>query len=109
MAKVRTLTDKNKEYIYPVTKASAVYMPNGVDTVDRVINSLRDHGSTVTFDEDGDITKTYESGEVEKIKFVGDYITKKVMKGDVVISSVRIEFKKDGSIETTIEKESEDK
>ena len=37
-AKVRQIKDKDGTKIYPVTKAGACFMPNGKDTVERILN-----------------------------------------------------------------------
>ena len=117
MAKVKNLLDKAKEIIYPVTLASAVYMPNGVDTVERIINDMRGQGKKVEFASNGDITIAYASKNVETIQFkVGatshlNYIIDRVKnENGVQIAYQRTKFNADGSIETTIEEseESED-
>lgn len=48
-AEIREIRDNDGNIIYPVSVAQAIYMPNGIDTVGRVLNDMKDQNSTITF------------------------------------------------------------
>lgn len=108
-AYVRELQDNDGNTIYPVTRARAVFMPGGTDTVERILGDMQDQGATIAFT-GNKITKTLASGNSVETVFSDDgniTETTKNENGDVVQIKTTT-FNEDGSIEIHIEGENED-
>lgn len=100
---VRTLADKEKNPVYPVTKAEYCYLGNGVDTVERVLDDLKDQKTEISFGE-GSISKTLASGsKVETVFLDGSIKETTTDKNGIVVQTKRTTFNDDGSISIEVE------
>ena len=109
-AKVRQIKDKDGTKIYPVTKAGACFMPNGKDTVERILNDEIDQDTDITFPDATKIVKTLASGSTVITEFLDDGSIKETTKDehDVVLQIKVTKFNEDGSISIDIDPEDED-
>lgn len=104
----RELQDNSGNKVYPVTKASAVYMPNGVDTVARILGDQIDQNTTIEFSNDT-ITMTLASGSTIVVVFGENKITETTTDENGVQVQVKVTtFNEDGSITITINGEEEE-
>lgn len=104
-AKVEQIIDKDGVNVYPVTRSSAVYMPNGFTSLDETLADMQEGNSKIEFLNDGSIKKTMASGSVVKTSFLSDGSIQDVCtdkKGREVYTKTT-SFKDDGSIETSID------
>lgn len=93
---------------YPVTRASAVYMANGVDTVERILADQIDQGTTITFG-NGTITKVLASGSTVVSTISSNQIVEVTTNSDgVVVQTKTITFNSDGSITITVDTDEEE-
>lgn len=53
---VRQLTDDEDKKVYPVTRSKAVYMADGVTTIDDALMDMMDGDTDIEFNADGTIT-----------------------------------------------------
>jgi len=108
-AYVRELIDNEGNKIYPPTKASAVYMGNGKDTVARILGDQIDQNTTIEFTATT-ITETLASGSTVVIQFNDDgSITETTTdENGVVVQVKETVFNEDGSISITIDEEEEE-
>lgn len=100
---IKELKDKLGNIIYPITKASAVYMRNGVDSVQRILEDRIDQNTSVAFGT-GSITTTLASGSVIITEFLADgSIRETTTNSDGVVVEIKTTtFNADGSISITI-------
>ena len=108
-AYTRELKDNAGNTIYPPTKASAVYMRNGKDTVGRILEDQIDQDTTIVF-ATNKITETLASGSVIVTDFLSDgSIKETTTNADGVVVQIKlITFNADGSINITINGEEEE-
>lgn len=102
----RELNDKDGTKVYPVTKADLVFMDNGIDTVGRVLNDMKDQNTEIKFGQNN-IEKTLASGSIVTTDFRNDgsiVETTKDAKGKIVCVKTT-KFASDGSISIKIEGE----
>lgn len=101
-ALVKQLRDKDDNIVYPISKASAVYMPNGIDTVERVLTDSGDYSSEITF-KGSTITKTLASGGKSVTEFGINKIVETVSnENNAVIKTKTTTFNADGSIKIEV-------
>ena len=101
-AVVKQLRDDEGTLVYPVTKASAVYMPNGVDTVVRELTDMGDYNTRIEFSGKG-INKTLASGCTSFTEFNDGSIKEVVKDADGAIIKIKTtKFNDDGSIEIEV-------
>lgn len=104
-AVIRELKDADENKVYPVTKASAVYLSNGVDTVGRVLDDQMDKNTDIVFD-GNTIVETKPSGTVITTRFETDgSITETTAQDEKILESKVITFNADGSIHIEVEGE----
>lgn len=105
---IKELIDKLGNKIYPITKASAVFMRNGVDSVQRILEDQIDQDTQIVFATDS-ITTTLASGSVILTEFLSDgSIRETTTNSDNVVVEVKTTtFNNDGSISITIREEEE--
>ena len=106
---VKQLTDDESTKVYPITKASAVYMHNGVDTVERILDDINDQDTEIEFTST-DITKTLASGSKVVTQFMDDGSIKETTtdENDVVLQVKTTTFNADGSISIVVEDSEEE-
>lgn len=99
MGIIKQLTDRLKNNVYPVTKAKAVYMSDGIDTVERVLKDMQDQDATIKFNNET-VTKEMASGRKVVTSFKSDGSIEEVTYSDdgKVIQTVVTTFNEDGSI-----------
>lgn len=109
-AKVKQLHDKDNAKIYPVTKAAAVYMSNGKDTVERILYDEIDQDTEIEFKTNGNIEKTLASGSKIVTEFGADgTITETTTNADGVVVQIKTyTFNADGSIDISVEYDEEE-
>lgn len=101
-ALVKQMRDGDSNTVYPITKASAVYMPNGIDTVERVLIDSRDYSSVITFSGD-QIKKTLASGGESLTEFRSNSIVETVKNAEgTIIETKTTTFNEDGSIKIEV-------
>jgi len=100
-AYVRQLLDDDDNNVYPVTKASAVYLSNGIETVQQVLDDINTVNQKIEFPSANQIKKTLDSGNVITTVFNNDgTITETTTtEAGVVISKLKTTFNLDESIE----------
>lgn len=98
MAYIKQLEDNEKNAIYPVTSAKAVYMKNGVDTLARVLEDSEDFDTTIKFSEKS-IEQTLASGSKVVTEFKDSRVVETTTdeKGTIVKTKTTT-FNPDGSI-----------
>lgn len=103
MAFIRELKDKLGKKIYPVTTTEAVYLPNGVRTLDNALGDVMDQTAQIKFDGSGNITKTLANGNKVVTRFLLDgSIEETITNADgKVIQTKAIAFS-DGQIDITV-------
>lgn len=103
MGIIQQLTNRAKENIFPVTKAKAVYMGDGIDTVERVLKDMQDQDATIRFDNEK-VTKEMASGRKIVTSFEQDGSIKEVTYSEdgKVLQEVVTTFNEDGSISIDI-------
>lgn len=100
---VRELKNAKGDIVYPVTKADACFLRNGVDSVERVLNDMEDQNTSITFG-DGKITKVLASKDVVTTEFLDGRIkTVTTDENGKVLQTKTTTFNDDGSINITIE------
>ena len=109
-AKVRTLTDNEGTNIYPTTKAGTVYMPNGKDTVERILNDQIDQNTDITFPSATEIKTELASGSTVLTEFLESGAIRETTTDEngVVLQVKTTSFNSDGSISIVIDEEDED-
>ena len=100
-ARIIELRDKDKQYIYPVTIADGVYMPNGKDTVGRFMRDADDYDTHIEFG-NNKITKTMASGSTVVTEFKDSLIVETTTLDGKVIKTKRTTFKSDGTIDIEV-------
>ena len=102
-AKIRELKDKDGTKIYPVTSADGVYLPNGTDTVGRVLGDMRDQNTEITFGLNT-VEKDLASGNRVVTTFNDDQTIVEITydPDDKVISTKTTTINADGSISIEI-------
>lgn len=100
-AKIIELKDKDKQIIYPVTVADAVYMPNGEDTVGRFIRDFDDENTHIEFNSRS-IVKTLASGTKVETVFSNNVITEKTIVEGKTVSTKTTRFNSDGSVDIEV-------
>lgn len=102
-AYIKQLRDDEGNTIYPVSKAEAVYIHNGIDTVERAIADLMDSNATIKMDGDK-ITKTLDVGGGTVIEFGGTSIKETTKNTDgSIIRQKTTTFNVDGSIRIEVQ------
>lgn len=97
-AYIKQLRDSDENVIYPVTKAKAVYMPNGTDTVERLLADMEDYDTTITFSGQK-IEQSLASGTQITTEFLNGQIKETTRDGEGAIVKVKTTtFNRDGSI-----------
>lgn len=71
MGIIQQLRTRKKEALFPITKAKAVYMGDGIDTVQRVLDDMRDQDASITFNSN-QVTKVMASGRKVVTDFKSD-------------------------------------
>ena len=99
-AYVRQLIDGEDNNVYPVTKASAVYLDNGLETVQQALDDISSKNQKIEFPSGNQIKKTLDSGNIITTVFNNDgTITETTTtEAGVVISKLKTTFNLDGSI-----------
>lgn len=102
-ANVRELKDKDGTKVYPVTTAGAVYLPNGTDTVGRVLGDMRDQNTEISFGLNS-VEKDLASGNKVVTVFNDDQtiVEKTYDSEDNLLSTKTTTFNADGSISIEI-------
>lgn len=105
-AVTRQLKDASGNDVYPVTKGSAVYMDNGIDTVSRVLNDMQDQNTVITFPTNS-VEKVMASGNKVVTVFNSDgSITETTYNSDdIAIKTKTTTFDDDGSIHIVVDGE----
>lgn len=99
---VRQLKDDEGNILYPISKANHVYMSNGVDTIERILNDQMDQDTKVEF-LTGKIVKTLASGTVVTTEFMDNgSIVETTKKDSVLLEKKTITFNEDGTINIKI-------
>lgn len=95
---IKQLRDDEENAIYPISQASAIYMPNGIDTVERYLADSDDFNSTIKFSGQT-IEKTLASGGVTITEFLDNTI-REVTRNDsgVIVKTKTTTFNDDGTI-----------
>ncbi len=107
-AKVREIKDNDGTIVYPVTRASSVYMPGGTDTVSRVLGDMIDQDTDYTFS-GNKIIKTMASGNTTTTEFNDDgSITETTKDADDHVLQVKEYTFEDGEIHIVIDGEDDD-
>ena len=103
MGIIQQLTNRAKENIFPVTKAKAVYMGDGIDTVERVLKDMQDQDATIKFNNET-VTKEMASGRKVVTNFKSDGSIEEVTYSDTgeVIQKKVTTFNEDGSIDINV-------
>lgn len=109
-AKVKQLRDKDGTKVYPVTKAGSVYMKNGKDTVERILNDEIDQDTDITFPSSTEIVTELASGSRVTTEFLDNGNIKETTTDEngVILQVKTTAFNADGSISITIEDEEEE-
>lgn len=105
-ALIKELVNNEGTKIYPVTSAEAVYMPNGKDTVQRVLGDMKDQNTEITFPQN-QVIKELASGNTVVTQFNNDgtIVETTTNSDDVVLQVKTTTFNSDGSITITIDGE----
>lgn len=104
MAKIRELKNNANEIIYPVSTTEAVYMPNGIQSLDNALSGVMDQTATITFDGSGNIVKDLANGNKVTTKFMldGSIEEETVNKDGTKLTKKRVEFS-ENQIKITVE------
>lgn len=95
---IKQLRDDKENVIYPITKANAVYMPNGVDTVERILRDTYDSNKVIKFSPTS-IEQTFETGSSSLVEFKNKAIVETTRDDAGVVVKVKTTtFNDDGSI-----------
>lgn len=104
IAKIKDLKDHEGNRIYPVTRADAVYLPNGKFNFIDELQNLREESGKTEFLEDGSIKKTLDTGVVIVTEFGDGIVTETAKTADGTPYYVKTTtFNADGSIDTKFE------
>lgn len=105
-AVIRQLKDASDTKVYPVTKAEAVYMGNGIDTVGRVLGDLQDQNTVITFPTN-QVQKVLASGNkvVTVFDSDGSIVETTYNTDDIAIKTKTTTFEDDGSITIVVDGE----
>lgn len=101
-AYIKQLRDAEGNSVYPISKASAIYMPNGIDTVERYLADSDDFNSTIKFSGQT-IEKSLASGGTTVTEFIGQTI-KETTRNDngVIVKTKTTTFNEDGTIKIEV-------
>ena len=95
---IKQLRDDEGNVVYPVTRAKAVYMPNGIDTVERVLTDMDDYDTTIRFSGQT-IEQTLASGGSSTTEFQNQKIVETTRDDNgTIIKTKTTTFNADGSI-----------
>lgn len=93
-----------KQIVYPVTLAKAVYMDNREQTVQEALDDLEDGNSKITFPARNKVVRTLSSGNVTTITFNAGSIDETTVTAEgKEVRKRTTTFNKDGSIDIKIE------
>lgn len=99
---IRELKDKDGNICYPVSKAEAVYIGNGHDTVGRMLGDMQDMNTEITFPTN-QIREELASGNVKLATFYSDHVVETITNSeDEVVSTKTTTFNADGSISIVV-------
>lgn len=101
---IRELQDKEGNKVYPVSKAECIYMPNGVDTVGRVLGDMQDQDTEITFPSNR-VEKKLDSGNtvVTEFKSDGSIVETTTSDKGILLKKKITTFNEDGSISIKVE------
>lgn len=101
-AKIKQMKDKSGTKVYPITRSNAVYMSNGITTIDAALDDMREGNTTIVFNNNGTISTTLASGNVVTTSFLqnGNIQEKCVDSDNNEIYTKTTTFNVDGSIST---------
>lgn len=106
-AKIIELKDKVGDVIYPVTRASASYLANGVDTVERVLNDMQDQNTQISFPQN-QVVKQMASGNTVTTQFLENQIIETTVNSDSIVLKVKTTtFNADGTITISVDGDEE--